>query len=141
MVPDHFINSCGVNFRCGGLFFSNSRISGPYVKDDENKTYGHVAIRIVALNKDYTYDYGRYGVTRGTFNDEGDGIIRIWSSFSKYIVGENSTVRKSVGYVFSIKDEGAIKVFEHYNEFIKGPGVVTKSKLLPSLEVQDRLLI
>lgn len=107
-------------------------IGGPYVKDGENKNYGHVAIRIVALNKDYTYDYGRYGATRGAFNEEGDGVIRVWSDFSKYIAGENATGRKTIGYTFSIKDEGAIKVIKHYNEFVKGADMVTKNKVMAS---------
>ncbi|MBJ8997835.1 MULTISPECIES: hypothetical protein [Citrobacter] len=111
-------------------------IGGPYVKDGEDKTYGHVAIRIIALKKDYTYDYGRYGATRGVFNDEGDGIIRVWSSFKKYIAGENATGRKTVGYMFSIKDEDAKKVIEYYDEFVKGAGVVAKSKVMTSYKTK-----
>lgn len=111
-------------------------IGGPYVKDGEDKNYGHVAIRVIALKKDYTYDYGRYGATRGVFNDEGDGIIRVWSDFSKYIAGENSTGRKTVGYVFSIKDEDAKKIIDHYNDFVNGASVVAKNKVMISYKTK-----
>ena len=74
-------------------------VGGPYTKDGEEHRYGHTALRIKSPKYDLTYDFGRYGGVRGTFGESGDGILRIWTSFSTYIAGENALHRTTTGFV------------------------------------------
>jgi RHS repeat-associated protein len=52
-----------------------------FVRDNSgggDGNYGHVAIRVYGQGYDYTYDFGRYRLVRGAFNQEGEGIMRVW---------------------------------------------------------------
>lgn len=63
-------------------------VGGPYTFAGEEHRYGHTALRVKNKKFDLTYDFGRYGRVTGDFGAEGEGILRIWSSFPDYIKGE-----------------------------------------------------
>jgi len=65
-------------------------IGGPYTVNGEEHPYGHVALRVVTTTDDHVYDFGRYAGERGPF---GQGRLRVWKDFSKYIASENATGR------------------------------------------------
>jgi hypothetical protein len=91
-------------------------VGGPYTKDGEVHRYGHTALRIKTSSSDTTYDFGRYGATRGTFGESGDGILRVWSDFSTYIKGEKALKRVTTGFVYQITEDQAKTV----NDYFKG---------------------
>jgi len=80
-------------------------VGGPYSQDGEVHRYGHTAVRIRTPRTDVTYDFGRYGRVTGDFGAEGEGILREWTDFEKYITGENGIGRVTVGFVY--------KIFQH----------------------------
>ncbi|MGH8084815.1 MAG: hypothetical protein ACREPV_06025 [Lysobacter sp.] len=82
-------------------------VGGPYVKDGEEHRYGHTALRVKFKGSDLTYDFGRYGATRGTFGESGDGILRVWTDFDAYIKGENALHRTTMGFVYYVFDHQA----------------------------------
>jgi hypothetical protein len=82
--------------------------------------YGHVALRVVNAGSDKTYDYGRYGKTWGFGDSQGEGMLRIWSDFGKYITGENATGRTTTGYTFTVTPEEAQKVDDYFSGKIAG---------------------
>ncbi|MDQ3282356.1 MAG: RHS repeat-associated core domain-containing protein, partial [Acidobacteriota bacterium] len=50
--------------------------------------FGHVALRVHGPGYDYTYDYGRYGATERLL--WGEGMLRIWNSWGKFLEGQAS---------------------------------------------------
>ncbi|MDR2487944.1 MAG: hypothetical protein LBD42_00305 [Desulfovibrio sp.] len=96
-------------------------IGGPYIKKSgEESSYGHVALRVVVDKKDTTYDFGRYGKVWGTFDSQGEGILRIWSSFISYIRRENALDRQTVGFVYPLKQAEAQRINSHFKTLIAG---------------------
>ncbi|MGS2724889.1 hypothetical protein ACVBEJ_14205 [Porticoccus sp. GXU_MW_L64] len=99
-------------------------IGGGYTdRDGEDVTYGHVALRVYSEDGDfdYTYDFGRYhGEPWGIEDSEGEGTLRIWTNFDKYITGENATGRTTKGYVFSSSTEEAGKIISHFSSLVSG---------------------
>jgi hypothetical protein len=95
-------------------------IGGPYRKHEKDMPYGHVALRVVNEGSDHTYDYGRYGQTWGIGDSKGEGMLRVWTDFSKYIAGENSTGRTTTGYTFTVTPEEAKRVDDHFSGKIAG---------------------
>ncbi|KZN77779.1 hypothetical protein N477_00810 [Pseudoalteromonas luteoviolacea H33-S] len=100
-------------------------IGGPYTKANGDKvTYGHVALRVTGENEDgtydYVYDFGRYGKTWGIGGSEGEGTLRLWTSFDDYIKGENATGRITTGYAFSLSSEQAGKINTHFSKLTSG---------------------
>jgi hypothetical protein len=95
-------------------------VGGPYTKNGKNHPYGHVALRVITEGKDITYDYGRYGQTWGLGGSEGEGMLNVWTNFSKYIKGEKATGRTTKGYTFNVSDDDAKKVIEFFESKIKG---------------------
>lgn len=91
-------------------------IGGPYGEHG----YGHVALRVVGSSYDYTYDYGRYGKTWGIGGSGGEGQLRIWSDFSKYIAGENSTGRTTTGYTYRTNTAQDKAVIDYYAKITAG---------------------
>jgi len=77
-------------------------IGGPYEQGGEQHRYGHTAVRIKTPVSDTVFDFGRYGATTGDFGAEGEGILRVWSNFGKYIAGENVLGRTTTAYVYRI---------------------------------------
>lgn len=90
-------------------------VGGPYTLNGENHRYGHTALRVKIGSSDTTYDFGRYGETRGIFGESGDGILRVWSDFSSYIRTENALMRTTTGFVYAIFDFQAKAVTDYFN--------------------------
>jgi hypothetical protein len=93
-------------------------VGSPYTLDGQVHPYGHAAIRVVTPTTDTTYDYGRYGKTWGPFSSEGEGILRIWSNFAKYIKEENDLGRTTTGYRFSVTQQQAEAVSKHLSNML-----------------------
>jgi RHS repeat-associated protein len=87
-------------------------VGGPY----KNHPYGHVALRVFGDGYDVTYDFGRYGAASGTFNESGEGVLRVWNNkSSEYIVNENKTGRETIGYEFrtsAAQDKATMEAFD-----------------------------
>ncbi len=94
-------------------------VGGPYTKNGKNLQYGHVALRVITEGKDITYDYGRYGQTWGIGGSKGEGMLRVWTNFSKYIKGEKYTGRTTKGYTFKLSDDDAKKIIKFFEAKIK----------------------
>ncbi|MFY0574898.1 hypothetical protein ACN28S_11480 [Cystobacter fuscus] len=95
-------------------------IGGPYKQNGEEHPYGHAALRVVTPESDSTYDYGRYGKVWGKFDSEGEGILRVWTNFSKYIAGENATGRTTTGFAFKATTTETKAVNDYFNGLIVG---------------------
>lgn len=93
-------------------------VGGPYVAGGEEHRYGHAAVRIKTPNRDTTYDFGRYGAVTGDFGAEGEGILRAWSNFAKYIAGENVLKRTTTGFVYRIFTHHTRPVFEFFDRLV-----------------------
>ncbi len=102
-------------------------VGGPYEKHGQIQPYGHVAIRVTISQSDMTYDFGRYGKTWGAGDSEGEGMLRVWTDFSKYITGEKATGRTTTGYSFTLTGTQANAVNEYF-----------ASKISELKAVQDR---
>ncbi len=89
-------------------------VGGPY----GDHGYGHVSIRVHGDGYDYTYDFGRYGKTGGAFGETGEGILRVWTNFEKFIESENSTGRTSYGYTFDTDSKQDQKIISVFNDKI-----------------------
>lgn len=94
-------------------------VGGPYTYGGETHRYGHTALRVKTSASDLTYDFGRYGREAGTFGEEGEGILRVWSSFNDYIAGENALKRKTTDFVFAVFDGQAQAANTHFRGLIK----------------------
>jgi len=96
-------------------------IGGPYKgRDGEMHTYGHAALRVVGPNDERVYDFGRYGDVTGDFGAEGEGILRVWTSFSSYIASENSYGRTTAGFTYNIGADKAQAINAYYDQLIAG---------------------
>ena len=87
-----------------GLYQISLLIGSSYGDGEHESPYGHTAVAIFTENKDVpviVYDFGRYGKTyseelglgitlNGASSPRGEGILRLWWSFSRYIQGENA---------------------------------------------------
>jgi RHS repeat-associated protein len=87
-------------------------VGGPY----SGHNYGHVAIRVVGQGYDRIYDYGRYGKTYGVTGAEGEGILRVWSNFQKYIAGENATGRETTGFNYKTSEAQDKATMAYYDK-------------------------
>ena len=90
-------------------------VGGPYSTDGEEHRYGHTAVRIKTPDRDLVYDFGRYGRVTGDFGAEGEGILRVWDSFDRYITGENALGRVTTGFmyrVFARHTLSAVRLFD-----------------------------
>ena len=104
-------------------------VGGSYTKDGEEHRYGHTALRVNTRLSGITYDFGRYGITRGIFGESGEGILRVWSSFDAYIKGENALNRVTTGFVYAIFDHQAKAATDYFGALIKvGTHLVVKDR-------------
>lgn len=94
-------------------------VGGPYTLDGKLQRYGHTAIRIKTTTSDTTYDFGRYGLTTGEFGAKGEGILRVWSDFGKYIASENILGRETTDFMYPIFDHQAKTVNDFYGNLLK----------------------
>lgn len=108
-------------------------IGGPY----SNHTYGHAALRVVTLNEERLYDYGRYGETWGIFGSEGEGVLRVWNSARAYIASENSLGRVTTGCTYAISDEKAKAVKAHFDQKVAGKKPIEGTKSMKSYRIDD----
>lgn len=90
-------------------------VGGPYRSHGEEHTYGHVALRVITSGTEFVYDFGRYNGESGPF---GQGRLRVWTKFTKYIAGENSTGRTTTGFVYKISAASAADVNAHFTSLI-----------------------
>lgn len=102
-------------------------VGGPYTEDGEVHRYGHTAVRIKTPAADVTYDFGRYGRVTGDFGAEGEGILRAWTDFGKYIAGQNVIGRATVGFVYKIFQHQTKPTNDFFNSLI-ATGVRNGSK-------------
>ncbi len=94
-------------------------VGGPYTDaSGETHRYGHTAIRVKTPEYDLTYDFGRYGRVTGDMGAEGEGILRVWSSFTPYINGEKATGRVTTGFEYNIHRHQADKIKAYYDGLI-----------------------
>jgi hypothetical protein len=90
-------------------------IGGPYKTNGEEHTYGHVALRVTTLSDEHVYDFGRYNGETGPF---GQGRLRVWTKFLKYIASENATGRITTGFLYRISPFAANQVNSHFINLI-----------------------
>ncbi|WP_285420060.1 hypothetical protein [Pseudomonas sp. efr-133-TYG-5] len=93
-------------------------IGGPYKWEGVDHPYGHAALHVVVGGKDITYDFGRYGLTWGPFDSEGEGLLNVWTSFRGYIANENRYGRTTTGFVYYLDNKSAEAVIAHFAEII-----------------------
>lgn len=99
--------------------FMEILIGGTYTDlNNEAHTYGHAALHVMTLDKDLTYDFGRYGKTWGAFDSEGDGVLNVWSVFKKYISGENRLKRTTTGYIYYLELKKAKEIIAYFDALI-----------------------
>lgn len=93
-------------------------IGGPYtdVRKEEH-TYGHAALRVITDQGENIYDFGRYA---GERTPTGQGRLRIWNSFQRYIESENSYGRVTTGFRYTVSHADAERVQQHYARLIAG---------------------
>lgn len=97
-------------------------IGGPYTDArGEVHTYGHTALRVTTDDKDRIYDFGRYGGERGP---TGQGRMRVWSDFNRYIASQNSYNRTTRGFHYGIPHIQAEQVNSHFEQLISGRPVI-----------------
>lgn len=95
-------------------------IGGPYKeKNGTEHRYGHTALRVKTAGVDTTYDFGRYGHVTGVLGDAGEGILRVWSDFTKYINSENSLNRITKSFEYVVFDSQADAVINEFTRLIK----------------------
>ena len=90
-------------------------IGGPYKINNEEHTYGHAALRVITSNNEHVYDFGRYNGETGPY---GQGRLRVWTKFPKYIFGENATGRATTGFLYRILQAAADQVNSHFINLI-----------------------
>lgn len=96
-------------------------IGGPY----GDKSYGHTALRVMTTELDRVFDYGRYGNAWGVGKSEGEGILRIWTSFNAYIAEEDALGRVTTGFVYETTEEGARKILDFFDNKVDGKPVIS----------------
>lgn len=109
-------------------------VGGPYTKNGKEHRYGHTALYIRYSGGERIYDYGRYrtiypervnlGISTinldGDSSPRGEGILKIWNNFSRYITSENALGRTTVVYGYSIMESQAQLVVRHFLDMIRG---------------------
>lgn len=109
-------------------------VGGPYTKNGKEHRYGHTALYVRYSGGDRVYDYGRYrtiypekidiGITTinldGDSSPRGEGILKVWSNFSRYIAAENALGRATVGYGYAIMETQAQLIVRHFLNMTRG---------------------
>ena len=94
-------------------------VGGPYTSGNELQRYGHTAVRVTTKASDLTYDFGRYGGVTGTFGEEGEGILRVWSNYGKYIKDQNSLGRTTKEYIYFVWEHQTAKTTHYLDGLIQ----------------------
>jgi hypothetical protein len=87
-------------------------VGGP----NESHTYGHSSLRVTTKSGERVYDYGRYGATWGPFKSEGQGILRVWTSFPHFIAEQKATGRSTTGFTYNVSELTAQKVINYFRQ-------------------------
>lgn len=90
-------------------------VGGPYQSNGENHTYGHVALKVTTNKDEHVFDFGRYNGESGPY---GQGRLRVWTKFSKYIAGENATTRITTGFFYFIGIDDANNINAHFKNLV-----------------------
>ena len=90
-------------------------VGGAYRSNGEEHTYGHVALWVITPTDEYVYDFGRYNGESGPY---GQGRLRVWAKFAKYIAGENATGRTTTGFAYQTSAISASNVNTHFKSLI-----------------------
>jgi hypothetical protein len=88
-------------------------VGGPY----GDHRYGHTALRVNTSSVERVYDYGRYGKS---FGPEGEGVLRVWTSFQAYMDDENELGRTTTGYLFEISESKANEIIASFEKKVAG---------------------
>jgi hypothetical protein len=100
--------------------FMEILIGGPYAFDGEDHTYGHVALRVFMKNeREFVYDFGRYGL-KWNLGSEGEGILRVWTSFQQYITSENFLGRTTDGFLYHLDEKEAEAIISYFEYKVNG---------------------
>jgi hypothetical protein len=96
--------------------FMELLIGGPYTKNGKEHRYGHAALRVfINKNREFVYDYGRYGETWGLANSKGEGILRVWTSSKHYITNENALGRTTEGFLYYLEPNQAEAIVSFFD--------------------------
>ena len=119
-----------------GLYQISLLIGSSYGDGEHESPYGHTAVAIFTENKDVpviVYDFGRYGKTyseelglgitlNGASSPRGEGILRLWWSFSRYIQGENacgygtSKTRTTYEYIYYVQPQSVLNIMNFFKK-------------------------
>jgi hypothetical protein len=105
--------------------FMQILIGSRYITDNEEKNYGHSALRVFIKGKvDIIYDFGRYGETDGEKRITGEGILRIWKNSSKKYFDTEKTYGKKLkrttsGYTYYITNDECKNIINFFNDLEK----------------------
>lgn len=99
-------------------------IGGPYTDElNELHTYGHTALRVTTNEQEHVYDFGRYAGEQGP---TGQGRLRTWTDFKSYIASQNSYKRVTTGFHYSISNQQAEHINNHFKSQIAGRSPIKK---------------
>lgn len=96
-------------------------IGVPYTTNGHEHPYCHVALRVLTATDERVYDFGRYNGETGHY---GQGRLRVWTKFSKYIAGENATGQTTTGFLYRVTPAVADQVNAHYTDLIGNRSVL-----------------
>lgn len=105
--------------------FMQILIGSRYITDNEEKNYGHSALRVFIKGKiDIIYDFGRYGRADGEKKITGEGILRIWRNSSiKYFNNEKKygtkLKRTTSGYTYRITNNECKDIINFFERLDK----------------------
>ncbi|MBX9756376.1 MAG: hypothetical protein K2X80_16580 [Pseudomonadaceae bacterium] len=109
-------------------------IGGPYTDvRDEVHTYGHAALRVTTNEQEHVYDFGRYAGEQGP---TGQGRLRTWTDFKRYIASQNSYKRVTTGFHYSISNQHAEQINSHFKSQIAGRNPI---KIMGQYMLEHRL--
>jgi hypothetical protein len=108
-------------------------VGGPY----GDHPYGHTALRVTTKSGEHVYDYGRYGRTWGVGSSEGDGVLNVWTSFDAYIAEEKALKRRTMGFLYEVREEQALAIIKFYDSKTAGKKPRGASKVKTSFIIED----
>ena len=57
--------------------------------------------------------------TGHSLNEKGEGVLNVWKNFNSYIEAENNLGRKTIGYVYYLKEDEINSIVEYFNSILK----------------------